>query len=72
MCVTETKTAVPLTSVSLHSCQKIQSTPITIGKLPLLVKEYIYFYTDGKTSRAAQCAKSISMKKLIDSILDSN
>ena len=39
-------------------------------KIPPSVREYPCFKTDSKKSQAAQCAKSISLSKVVDTILN--
>ena len=49
--------------------QQSPSTPKTSLKLPPSGNHYLFFQTDGKNARAAQCEKSGALTKVIDTIL---
>ena len=70
MCVTETPTTLTLTSMNLQLFQESPYTSTTTGKVSPVIRDYIWFQTDGKTSRATKCAQLRASEKFIDSILD--
>ena len=39
-------------------------------KVPPSGNEYIFFQTDGDTDHASQCAKSLALIKVVDSIIE--
>ena len=50
-------------------CQQNNTTHMTRHKLPPSRKYYLYLQTHGRTAWAAQLAKSMSLTKVIDTVI---